>query len=166
MGGRGGAAGSGGTGAVGELVNPSFESFSTAGWTVDPADAVANHYVFVQAPTGSVPVPDGAYELATWHQTEGFILEIYQRVRGLDDGTYTFSAMVSRGPNNEVYLFARNCGGADVDPLPIPETSATAFEPFALTGIEVDGGTCEVGLHIDANFNNWMNADDFALELE
>jgi hypothetical protein len=161
-----GTGGTGNTGATGELVNPSFESFSTTGWTVDPASALAKRYVYVQAPTGAVPAPDGAYELAVWHQTEGYSFEIYQAVTGLADGTYTFQGSFSRGEGfNEAYMFARNCGGDDSE-LPIPPTDASAFTVFAITGIEVSGGSCEVGIAIDGNAVNWLNADKFSLEPE
>jgi hypothetical protein len=177
-GGSGGTAGEGGmaggdtggtgaTGATGELVNPSFETFSTVGWTIDPPSAATKRYIFVQAPTGTVPAPDGTYELATWHQTDGFQVEIYQNVTGLEDGTYTFQGSFSRGEGlNEIYMFARNCGGAEPDPMPIPVTSPSAFEVIALTGIEVSGGSCEVGVYVDSNLGNWMNADKFSLEPE
>jgi hypothetical protein len=163
----GGMGGSGGMGAVGQLLNPSFESFNTMGWTVEPASALTNRYIFVQAPTGTVPAPDGAYELATWHQTDGFQVEIHQTVLGLEDGTYTFQGWFSRGDGfNDIYMFARECGGTDPEPLPIPLTDPSSFELVALTGIEVVGGSCKVGIYVDSNLGNWMNADKFSLQPE
>jgi hypothetical protein len=166
-GGTAGKGGTGGTGAVGELVNPSFESNSTAGWTVSPPEALTNRWIYTQAPTGTVPAPDGAYELATWHNMTGYQVEIYQNVTGLEDGTYTFSGFFSWGlVINDIYLFARNCGATDPDPMPVPTTPSDSFVQVSMTGIEVVGGSCEVGLYVDGSVNAWMNADNFALEPE
>ena len=114
-----------------------------------------------------VPAPNGSYELATWHGTSAYNAEIYQKVTGLEDGTYTFSAFFSWGMAiGDIYMFARDCGGADPDPFPIPSTPADSFIEVSMTGIEVVGGSCEVGLHVEGAANAWMNADMFSLELE
>jgi len=166
-GGMGGSGGSGVSGAMGQLVNPSFETSNTSGWTVAPADALTNRYAYVQFPLGTVPAPHGTFELATWHMTDAFTVEIFQTVTGLEDGTYTFAGHFMRGAEfNELYLFARNCSETDPDPVPIPMTAADAFLTVSLTGIEVAGGSCEVGIHVDSNATNWMDADLFSLELE
>lgn len=158
-GGAGGADGNGGTGATGELVNPSFETFNTIGWTVQPATTFA----FVQAPQGTDKNPDGAYEFSTWSQNESFTVELYQNIKGLEDGTYTFKGYFSSGPN-KVSMFARHCGGAAApEPVVIPTQSWT---PVELKGIEVVGGNCEVGLHIESMATQWMNADLFTFEKE
>ncbi|HEX6765600.1 MAG TPA: hypothetical protein VF103_08990, partial [Polyangiaceae bacterium] len=159
--------GTGGTGAVGELVNPSFETNNTNGWTVSPAQALSSRWVYTQAPTGTVAAPDGAYELATWHNMTAYQVELSQRVTGLEDGTYTFSGYFSWGLMiNEIYLFARNCSDTDPDPMPVPATPSDSFIQVSLTGINVVGGSCEVGLYVDGSINAWMNADKFALEPE
>lgn len=156
-GGAGGADGTGATGATGELVNPSFETFNTVGWTVEPAGT----YAFVQAPQGTDKNPDGAYEFSTWSQTETFTVELYQTIKGLEDGKYTFKGYFSAGLNN-VTMFARKCGGA-ADPAPavVPAQSWTAVE---VKGIEVVGGSCEVGLHVESMATQWMNADLFTFK--
>jgi hypothetical protein len=156
-GGAGGADGSGATGATGELVNPSFETFNTVGWTVKPAGT----YAFVQAPQGTDKNPDGAYEFSTWSQNESFTVELYQNIKGLDDGKYTFKGYFSAGLNN-VSMFARNCGGAaDPSPVAVPAQSWTAVE---VKGIEVVGGSCEVGVHVESMATQWMNADLFTFK--
>lgn len=156
-GGVGGADGTGATGATGELVNPSFETFNTMGWTLEPAGT----YAFVQAPQGTDKNPDGAYEFSTWSQTEAFKVDLYQNIKGLEDGTYTFKGYFSAGLNN-VTLFARKCGGAtDPTPAVVPAQSWTAVE---VKGIEVVGGSCEVGVHIESMATQWMNADLFSFE--
>ncbi|HEX6276194.1 MAG TPA: hypothetical protein VFZ53_24300 [Polyangiaceae bacterium] len=166
-GGTAGKGGTAGTGAVGELVNPSFETNTTTGWTVSPPEALTNRWIYTQAPTGSVPAPHGAYELATWHNMTGYQVEIFQNVTGLEDGTYTFSGFFSWGLTiNEIYLFARNCSDTDPEPMPIPTTPADSFVVVSMEGIEVVGGSCEVGLYVDGSVNSWMNADNFAFEPE
>jgi hypothetical protein len=156
-----------GTGAVGELVNPSFETSNTMGWTVEPADALIKKHAYVQWPVGGASVPDGNYELSTWHMTDMFSVEVYQTIMGLEDGTYTFKGYFSRGDGfNSTQMFARNCGGAEVEPVPVPLTEPTQWLAVPMTGIEVVGGSCEVGVLIDSNANNWLNADLFSFEKE
>ncbi|HYP87298.1 MAG TPA: hypothetical protein VEQ59_04080, partial [Polyangiaceae bacterium] len=167
-GGAGGDSGNnGGTGAVGELVNPSFETANTLGWTVEPSEALTKRHAFVQLPQGTATVPDGGYEFSTWHMTDTFTVELFQTVTGLEDGTYTFQGYFSRGDGfNSVALFARNCGGDDPEPVVVPLTDPAQWLNVELTGIEVTGGSCEVGLSIDSNPTNWLNADDFTLVKE
>jgi hypothetical protein len=155
-GGAGGADSGGGTGATGELVNPSFETFNTVGWTVEPPTTFA----FVQAPQGTDKNPDGAYEFSTWSQLESFSVELYQNIKGLADGTYTFKGYFSSGPN-KVSMFARHCGAADPEPVTVP---AQAWTPIELKGIEVVGGSCEVGIRVESQKTEWMNADLFSFE--
>jgi hypothetical protein len=157
---------SGGTGAVGQIVNPSFETASTSGWTVTPSDALSARHVYVQPPTGTINVPDGAYQLSTWHMTDTFEVEIFQTISGLEDGTYIFKGYFSLGVGlNGAQMFARNCGGAEVVPLDL-EPITMSFEMRQITGIEVVGGSCEVGIAIDSNPQNWLNADLFSFEKE
>lgn len=167
-GGAGGAAGApnGGTGAVGELVNPSFESGNVSGWQVEPAEALTKKYAFVQWPQGAGSVPDGQYEFSTWHKTDTFTVELFQTLKGLEDGTYTFKGYFSRGALNAASMFARNCGDVDPEPVPVPLTDPSQWLAVSLTGIAVSGGSCEVGLRIDSSAENWLNADLFSFEKE
>jgi len=167
--GEGGAAGAGGapnggTGAVGELVNPSFESGNVSGWQVAPSDALAKKYAFVQYPQGAGTVPDGTYEFSIWHKTDTYTVELHQTIKGLEDGTYTFKGYFSRGALLGASLFARNCGGVAPEPIPVPLTDPSQWLAVSLTGIEVSGGSCEVGLSIEATAENWLNADLFSFE--
>jgi hypothetical protein len=165
-GGNGGT-NNGGTGAVGAIVNPSFETASTFGWTVVPSQALSKKYIFVQWPVGAATVPDGSYELSTWHETDAFSLEIYQTILGIEDGTYTFKGYFSRGDGfDAVELFARNCGGPDPEPVPIPLTTPSQWLAVEVKGIEVVGGSCQVGMSMQSNPGNWLNADLFTFERE
>jgi hypothetical protein len=163
-GGMGGSGGTGNTGATGALVNPSFESGTTSGWTVEPEDALSKRHAFVQYAQGASSVPDGTYQFSTWHMTDVYTVDLFQVITGLEDGTYVFKAYFSRGAQNAVTLYARNCGGADPDPVDVPITSGTEWLPVSVAGIEVSGGSCEVGLSIDSNQENWLNADLFTFE--
>ena len=158
-GGAGGDDSNGGTGAVGELVNPSFETFNTVGWTLEPPGP----YAKVQAAQGQDHAPDGGLEFSTWSDTLSYTVELYQNILGLEDGKYTFKGYVSSGlvgaGAHNVWMFARKCGGAvDPDPIPIP---AQTWTPVQIKGIEVVGGSCEVGLRIESTPLQWMNADLF-----
>jgi hypothetical protein len=171
VGGAGGAAGADtgnmGTGAVGELVNPSFETGNTMGWTVLPAEALTKKHAYVQWPVGGGSVPEGHYEFSTWHETDAFTVELSQTIKGLSDGTYTFKGYFSRGDGfNSVTMFARNCGSTDPAPVPIPLTEPTQWLDVEVTGIEVVGGSCEVGIAIDSKPTNWLNADLFTFQKE
>jgi hypothetical protein len=43
-------------------------------------------------------------------------------------------------------------------------TGNTEWLPIWVKGIEVKGGECTVGLHIDSQANAWLNADLFSFE--
>jgi len=171
-GGAGGAAGDGtgntgnaGTGATGELVNPSFESATTQGWTVEPTDALTKRHAFVQLAQGSATIPDGKYQFSTWHMTDTYQVDLHQTIKGLEDGTYTFKGYFTRGDGfNSVYIYARNCGGTEPEPVDVPLTDPSQWLSVEVADIEVVGGSCEVGLSIDSNPINWLNADLFSFE--
>lgn len=158
--------GAGGSGATGQLVNPSFETGTTNGWTVEPADALSKRHAFVQYPQGASKAQDGTYEFSTWHMTDTYTVQLYQIITGLDDGTYTFKGYFARGAQNAAVIYARNCGGADLPAVDIPVTQGTDWVAVSVTGIEVSGGSCEVGIGVDSNPENWLNADLFTFEKE
>lgn len=155
----------GGTGAVGELVNPSFETSNTMGWTVDPAEALSERHAFVQPPTSGSSVPDGGYEFSTWHMTDKFVVDLHQTVTGIEDGTYVFKGYFNLGTGfNSVEAYATDCGGADPAPVLIVSNGATEWQAVSVKGIVVKGGECTVGVRIDSNPSNWLNADLFSFE--
>jgi hypothetical protein len=149
------------------LENGSFEIGTTGGWTVVPASAIAARHIYVETPTGSVTAPDGVYQLASWHGTDTYAVTASQKVDDLEDGTYTLQGYFMRGPGISVELFARNCSTEDPTPVVIPATSTSAFTPFTLSGVEVVGGSCEVGVNITTSApGQWMNADVITLTKE
>jgi len=157
--------GSGGGGPTGQLINPSFETGNTMGWTVDPPQIGAERHAYVQGPQGTAVLPDGNYQLSTWHKTDAFVVDVYQTVEGLKDGSYIFKGYYARGDGfNAVQFYAKDCGGAPVQPLPLPLAGPSDWLPAKLGPIEVKGGKCTVGVHIDSNATNWFNADLFSFE--
>lgn len=161
----GGMGGMGGM-PVSVLENGSFETSSTAGWTIDPPGAVSSRHVFVQAPTGTVPAPDGIYELAFWHDTDSYEVTISQQVSDIPDGTYTLRGYFSRGPNLMVEFFARGCSDEDPQPEEIPVTDSNSFTLFIVEDIVVEGGECEIGISVSAGPGDWMNVDHITLTRE
>lgn len=160
----GGGAGADGTDGTGELVNGSFETNSTAGWTVEPAKALQNppRYAFVQPPTSGAVVPDGSYEFSTWHAMDSYTVHLYQTIEGLADGTYLFKGYFNLGTgHNSVEMYAADCGGEDPEPTMVLAAGPGDWNYAVVEGIEVKGGKCTVGLRIDSNPNNWLNADLF-----
>ena len=144
------------------LVNASFEA-GYNGWVIDPPEA-AGLYAFVQWPVAGASTVDGLNELSTWAESVAFTVRIHQSLTELDDGQYTFKGHFNLGTgHNAVYLFASGCGGLDRrhDLQPTLPTQWLAAE---LTGIEVVGGSCDVGFFVDANPNNWLNTDLFSFE--
>lgn len=158
------------------LANPNFTLSTLDGWTVVPPTA-AQKYVFTQAPVGSAYTPQGqVYELATYSASDPFTVDVSQTLTNLPDGVYAFSGWFNRGNNNEAYIYAQGCGqdaGAAVGPdggpggiiAAIPLTSATGWEQVTVGGLHVTGGTCRVGLYVDASPSDWLNADGFSFAL-
>ena len=108
--------------------------------------------------------PDGLNEMSTWAETAAFDVRIVQSLTGLTDGQYKLQGHFNFGAgHNAVRLFARNCGGPDVE-LDVPQTRASQWQVAELPDIEVIGGNCQVGFFVDANAGNWLNSDMFSFE--
>ncbi len=160
-------------GPMNYLANPNFALSTLDGWSVDPPSA-AQEYVFTQAPVGSAYTPQGQeYEVATYSGTDSFTVDLSQTLTNLPDGVYAFSGWFNRGDNNEAYIYAQGCGqdagvavGPDGGPggivVDIPLTSTTGWEQVTIGGLHVTGGTCRVGLYVDASPSDWLNADGFS----
>lgn len=159
----GGTGGGGGSGATGELINGSFETNTTFGWTLSPATS----YAFTQRAQGSATIPDGVYQFSTWAETATFAVDLHQTIKGIEDGTYVFKGYFNLGGNfNGVELYASDCGGVDPEPIAILPAGASAWLPVMIEGIDVKGGSCTVGVRIDSNAMDWLNADLFTFELD
>jgi hypothetical protein len=161
VGGLGGGGGSGGSPPVGNLlVNPGFQS-GLAGWTVDPPTATTapTRYAYTQTPN---PANGTGSSLATWHQTDEYSVSVFQNVTGLVPGAYTFKGFLSSLLTREAYLFARNCGGAEITSTITP-VSYEWFE-VSIPSIPVSGTSCEVGIFVHNVGADWVNADEFSFE--
>lgn len=158
------AGGEGGEGGrpplVGNLLdNPGFE-LGLTGWSVDPSSSVTNRHVYTQAPN---PANGTSSSLATWNETQEYSVFIFQNVKHLEPGTYTFKGSISTQATQQAYLFARNCGGDEID-VDIPPVSYEWFE-MSIPNIPVSGTSCEVGLFVHGIADvDWLNADGFSFE--
>jgi hypothetical protein len=180
-GGSGGDAGAAPQGGVGGepvapgtpvLVNPSFEG-GLKGWSVDPPSAAdASEHAPAKPPVfqqwggegaANVQAVDGDYVLSTWYESAGYSARIYQVLEGLEDGTYTLKAHVANiATINTAELYAKGC--SDTDPAPLALSGSETLIERVLEGIEVEGGTCEVGINIEAKAADWVNVDLFSFE--
>jgi len=144
------------------LTNHSFEDGWT-GWTVDP-QASQNNHARVKWPQPGSYTPDGEpeeYLVGTWHETDAYVVNVYQSLDDLDDGPYALRGFFNwGGPVNSVELFARNCGSDDIY-QEVQPTADTQWREVVIIGIDVVGGHCEVGFKIDAEIQGWCNADLF-----
>lgn len=141
------------------LVNGSFENGSI-GWSVDPPGAL-DQYAFVQWPVSGSTTVDGKNQFSTWSDQGPFEVTLHQTLINQAAGRYVFEGHFNHGPgHNALYLFARDCGATDVQ-VDIPETLRGQWLAVELE-VEIAGGRCEVGLHVDANSENWLNADLFS----
>ncbi len=137
---------------MGEVVNPSFEG-SLNGWTISPKTTA----IFIQYTGANVTAVQGNSVLSGWHATETYKTQVYQIVRGLEDGTYRLSAqMAAKFGMPSAKLYAQDCGGADPEPA---ESSAEAWHEVAIEAVEVVGGQCKIGFDIDARAADWINID-------
>jgi len=140
------------------LANASFEQ-GYVGWTFAPQSAMGK-YAFDQLPVPGGYTIDGQYELATWSGTDSFTVQISQTFTNLPDGTYTFEGNFNCGVNNQAYIFVKGCGGPDQQQN-IGVTAPTSWLQVAIPGIQVTGGSCQVGFLVDASPSDWLNADAF-----
>jgi hypothetical protein len=142
-----------GTWAVGPgnsyALNPSFEAdrvavAQPAGWTAAGGGNVAKGHT-------------GAWR---WRLT-GTTASLAQTVTGMPAGTYTFGAWVQSSAQAAAQLFAKSCGGAAAA-TSIP-SGATGWTHVTVTGIDVTGGSCQIGVQMmsSANASEQVDVDDF-----
>jgi len=160
-----GDAGMGGQGPLVLLKNPSFELGVLAGWQAVVSPANVGKAVYTQWGSATGESIDGMYEVSFWNGTAAFTGDLHQTVTGLTPGKYELKVYAAFGNGlNAAYLYAIGCGPADarVD-LPIADTVPT-FAPFSIPSIDVTEDTCTVGLFVDSNIGNWLNADAFVFD--
>jgi arabinogalactan endo-1,4-beta-galactosidase len=95
--------------------------------------------------------------LSLWNN-KAYKASVYQKVTGLENGTYTLSAWVKRrGKQKVCQLYAKSYNGNEMNaPLPI---SDTGWSKVTVSNIKVTNGQCEIGLYTEAGANDWCNID-------
>jgi len=160
-----GEAGAGGEAPVVLLKNPSFELGALAPWEAVVTPKNVGNSIYPQWGSGGVSI-DGKYEVSFWNGTASFKGDLHQTVTGLTPGKYQLKAYIAFGSGlNAAYLYAIGCGPSDVQvdlPIadPVPE-----FAPFSIPSIDVTEDHCTVGLFVDSNTGDWLNADAFAFDV-
>lgn len=131
-----------------------FEKGELTGWTVSgDAGAVSN-----ERNPGNA---HGGVRSLHWWRGEPFKVELAHAFSGLKDGRYTLRAWAAGGGGEKaLQLFARDCGDAAPKSAAIANTGWQKWKQVAVTGIQVTGGRCTVGLLIDGQTGNWGNVDD------
>lgn len=137
-----------------ELSNPGFECGNLSAWTGVDSGTTAQK-ADIDAPFA------GSYKLTHW-AAASYQQQTSQLVN-VPDGTYKFSVWVrSGGGQNELQLFAGNCGGFEVN-TEIGSTQVSDWTEYTISGINVTNGQIEVGVRSDANAGNWAAFDNFEL---
>ena len=138
------------------IPDSSFES-----GTLDPGWTLSGDGVKAAAPVEKNPgnAHSGDYSFKYWLD-KPFQFTLSRRFTGLKDGKYTFRAWaMGGGGENNYYIFARGYGGPDLSAR-IVNSGWQKWVLYEIKGIPVSGGTCEIGLSIDAQAGNWGNVDD------
>jgi hypothetical protein len=149
------------------IVNGNFADGTLNGWTVNPISAEYTEVkTQIAADFGNTPPQGQIYEFASYAADGGFTVDVSQTPTNLPDGVYTFAGWFSRGTNDAVYIYAQGCGDAGMMTTNVPITAGTQWVQVVLGEIQVAGGGCQFGLHIQSEETQWVNADGFTLEAE
>jgi arabinogalactan endo-1,4-beta-galactosidase len=142
------------------FLDPGFESGALAEWTITgDADAVKNERNLGNAHSG-------LHAFHYW-KSAPFKFELSKQFSGLSNGRYTFSAWAAGGGGEKsVRLFARNCGNDKNNNAAISNTGWQKWRQYKISGIQVTGGTCTVGVAVDGATGNWGNIDDVEFAAE
>lgn len=96
-----------------------------------------------------------------WWRGEPFKVELSHAFTGLQDGRYTLRAWAAGGGGEKaLQLFARDCGDAATHGADITNTGWQKWKQYTVSGIQVSGGRCTVGVRVDGQTGNWGNLDD------
>lgn len=132
----------------------SFEKGTLEGWTVvGEAGVLSNERNPGNAHTG-------LHSLHYW-RGESFKVELLRKFSGIKDGRYSLKAWAAgSGGEKSLQLFARDCGDGAPKTAAMGNTGWQKWKQYVVSGIQVSGGNCTVGVAIDGVTGNWGNVDD------
>ena len=141
------------------VTDPSWESGTLGGWKLDGN----GKYCFVE--NNKSNAYSGSWTYKYWW-SDPFKSTLTRTFTGIPDGTYTLSLYaMGGGGENAIELFAENYGGPRVS-AEVVNTGWKVWKQYTVSGIEVRGGKCTIGISIDANGGNWGNFDDVEFYLD
>jgi hypothetical protein len=152
------------------LIENGHFDMNYAGWTFVPSnvEGVQGNGAFIEVPQGTGVTPCGeAQEMSMYEPFSAYTVDMSQTVTNLQDGQYQLYAFFNRGVINTAYLYAKNCGAGTPDGglrADIPLTSSTGWVQVWIHDFTVTGGSCQVGVYVDALATQWLGADCFAFE--
>jgi arabinogalactan endo-1,4-beta-galactosidase len=104
----------------------------------------------------------GTYKLGHYKKEE-YKVTTYQLLNNLPNGTYTLKGWIYNGGGQKAcYLFAGDTEGKEQQ-LVLEPWAKKGWQQVTLEKIEIKSGKCKLGLHSDANANNWISLDDVEL---
>lgn len=135
------------------VTNAGFESGDLTGWTLE-GDTQA-----VDVSNEAQNVYQDTYALHYWWG-EPFQFTLSQTITGLKDGAYSLSLWIQGGGGEKILrLFARDCGG-EPKTLDIVNTGWRNWSNPTITGIQVVGGSCTIGLTLESDGGSWAFLDE------
>ncbi|WP_018609805.1 glycosyl hydrolase 53 family protein [Uliginosibacterium gangwonense] len=133
----------------------SFENGNLNGWTTTGATSA----VSIEKNPGNAHT--GLFSMHYWGG-EPFKFEFTRKLTKIKDGKYALKAWIAGGGGEKsIELFAANCGSADPAPAKATNTGWQKWGQYTVSGIQVSGGNCTIGVRIDGTAGNWGNVDDF-----
>lgn len=135
--------------------DPSFEKGALAEWTIDGDKSAASN----ERNPGNAHT--GLHSLHYW-KGEAFRFEAARTFTNLKPGRYTLKAWSAGGGGEKALeLFAQGCGDDKRRAAAMTNTGWQQWKQVVVKDIPVkDGGSCTVGLRVDAQAGNWGNVDD------
>lgn len=142
------------------VTDSSWESGKLGDWVLDGN----GKYCFVENNKSNAYTGNWTYKY--WWSAP-FKSTLTRTFTGIPDGTYSLSVYAMGGGGEKtIKLFAENYGGSGRKETEIVNTGWKAWKQYTVSGIEVRGGKCTIGIYIDANSGNWGNFDDVEFYLE
>lgn len=131
------------------VTNPGFEN-GTSGWTLD--ENASAQYTESSGRSGD--------RLTHWSSDASYSANTNQTISGLASGTYRLSTYTVGGATSSAWLWAY-CDGNSYS-SPIPSAGWGNWTEVAVEGIEVNGGSCQIG--ITTEDSEWSSFDDVVFE--